>query len=82
MIGSFRLPTHRSDGHRKFFDGLFLKNRIEISVKGDTCVLLGVKGVNVIQSVQIQSVQDLTLCCTPVTILYVTVRMTKILILK
>ena len=28
-----------------FFDDLFLKNRIEISVKWDTCVLLGIKGL-------------------------------------
>ena len=44
-IGSFRLPTHRRDAHRKFFfDGPFL-NRIEISIKGDTWDILGVKGL-------------------------------------
>ena len=45
-IGSFRLPTHRRDAHRKFFFDYPFLNRIEISVKGDTSVLLGVKGLN------------------------------------
>ena len=44
MRGFFRLPTHKRDDHRNFF--MFpSQNRIEISVKGDTCVLLGVKGL-------------------------------------
>ena len=44
-IGSFRLPTHRRNDHMKFFWWSLPNNKIEISVKGDTCVLLGVKRV-------------------------------------
>ena len=44
-IGSFRLPTHRRDAHRKFFWWFLLKIEFNFSVKGDTCVLQGVKGL-------------------------------------
>ena len=44
-IGSFCLPSHRHDAHRIFFL-IVSYNRIGISVKGDTCVLLGLKGLN------------------------------------
>ena len=46
--GSFCQPTHRCDAHRKFFWWSLLK--IELKLKVDTSVVLGVKGLNLLLS--------------------------------
>ena len=49
---------YRHDAHGKFFDDPFLKYRIEFSVKGDTCVLLGVKGLITILNILLIAMQN------------------------